>query len=86
LDQVLFPETHGGGTLNQLCWPARHEVTILVTAIYRLHPDKVNVWWGDPTADHGLATLEGGDVMPIDKGTVLIGLCPADGFRTDFGE
>jgi arginine deiminase len=34
----------------------------------------VNVWWGDPNADHGLATLEGGDVMPIGKGNVLIGL------------
>src|SRR6185437_8574877 len=47
------------------------------TAIYRFHPDfagKVNVWWGDPTQDHGMATLEGGDVMPIGKGVVLIGL------------
>ncbi len=35
---------------------------------------KVNVWWGDPTEDHGLATLEGGDVMPIGKGNVLIGM------------
>jgi arginine deiminase len=46
-------------------------------AIYKFHPDfagKVNVWWGDPTQDHGLATLEGGDVMPIGKGVVLIGM------------
>ena len=51
--------------------------TILTTAIYKFHPDfagKVNVWWGDPTQDHGLATLEGGDVMPIGKGNVLIGM------------
>ena len=44
---------------------------------YRFHPDfagKVNVWWGDPIHDHGLATLEGGDVMPIGKGNVLIGM------------
>jgi arginine deiminase len=68
---------YGGVTLNALYWPARHEETILTTAIYRFHPDfagKVNVWWGDPTEDHGLATLEGGDVMPIGKGVVLIGM------------
>jgi len=68
---------YGGCTLNPLYWPARHEETILTTAIYKFHPDfagKVNVWWGDPTEDHGLATLEGGDVMPIGKGNVLIGM------------
>jgi hypothetical protein len=59
---------YGGVTVNPLYWPARHEETILVSAIYKFHPDfagKVNVWWGDPTEDHGLATLEGGDVMQI---------------------
>ena len=68
---------YGGVTLNALYWPARHEETILSAAIYKFHPDfadKVNVWWGDPTQDHGLATLEGGDVMPIGKGVVLIGM------------
>jgi len=68
---------YGGVTLNALYWPARHEETILSAAIYKFHPDfadKVNVWWGDPTRDHGLATLEGGDVMPIGKGVVLIGM------------
>ncbi|MDH6232169.1 arginine deiminase [Mesorhizobium soli] len=68
---------YGGVTLNALYWPARHEETILATAIYKFHPDfagKVNVWWGDPTKDWGLATFEGGDVMPIGKGNVLIGM------------
>ena len=68
---------YGGVTLNPLFWPARHEETILTTSIYKFHPDfagKVNVWWGDPTEDWGLATLEGGDVMPIGKGNVLIGM------------
>jgi arginine deiminase len=68
---------YGGVTLNPLYWPARHEETILTTSIYKFHPDfagKVNVWWGDPTQDWGLATLEGGDVMPIGKGNVLIGM------------
>jgi arginine deiminase len=68
---------YGGCTVNPLFWPARHEETILTTSIYKFHPDfvgKVKVWWGDPTQDHGLATLEGGDVMPIGKGNVLIGM------------
>ncbi len=68
---------YGGVTLNPLFWEARREETILTTAIYRFHPDfagKVNVWWGDPTQDWGLASLEGGDVMPIGKGNVLIGM------------
>ena len=68
---------YGGVTLNPLYWPARHEETILTTAIYKFHPSfagKVNVWYGDPLKDHGLATLEGGDVMPIGKGNVLIGM------------
>jgi arginine deiminase len=68
---------YGGVTLNPLYWPARHEETILAAAIYRFHPDfagRVNVWWGDPMESHGLATLEGGDVMPIGKGNVLIGM------------
>ena len=68
---------YGGVTLNPLYWPARHEETILATAIYTYHPDfagKVNVWWGDPTQEWGLASLEGGDVMPIGNGAVLIGM------------
>lgn len=69
---------YGGVTLNPLYWPARHEETILTSAIYKFHKDfgeeKVNVWWGDPTEHWGSATLEGGDVMPIGNGVVLIGM------------
>ena len=68
---------YGGVTLNPLYWPPRHEETILTASIYKFHPrfaGKVNVWWGDPTQDWGLATLEGGDVMPIGKRNVLIGM------------
>src|SRR5205085_8364343 len=32
------------------------------------------IWWGDPEKDWGLATLEGGDVMPAGNGVVLIGM------------
>ena len=68
---------YGGVTLNPLYWPARHDETLLMKAVYRFHPDfadAVTVWWGDPELDWGLATLEGGDVMPIGNGVVLIGM------------
>ena len=68
---------YGGVTLNPLYWPARHDETLLMKAVYQFHPDfagAVNVWWGDPEQDWGLATLEGGDVMPIGNGTVVIGM------------
>lgn len=68
---------HDGVSLNPLYWPARREETILTTSIYRYHPrfaGKVTEWWGDPTLDWGLATLEGGDVMPIGHRTLLVGM------------
>jgi arginine deiminase len=67
---------YGGLTLNPLYWPARHDETLLMKAIYAFHPDFVGstVWWGDPERDWGLATIEGGDVMPIGNGVVVIGM------------
>ena len=68
---------YGGVTLNPLYWPARHDETLLMKALYMFHPDfagRVNVWWGDPEQDWGLATLEGGDVMPAGNGVVLTGM------------
>jgi arginine deiminase len=67
---------YGGLTLNPLYWPARHDETLLMKAIYEFHPDYVGskVWWGDPEQDWGPATLEGGDVMPIGNGVVLVGM------------
>ncbi|MDO9320656.1 MAG: arginine deiminase [Pseudomonas sp.] len=69
---------YGGVVLSPMYWPARRQETLLMTAIYKFHPDFVNadfqVWYGDPDLDHGAATLEGGDVMPIGNGVVLIGM------------
>lgn len=67
---------YGGVTLNPLYWPARHGETLLMKAVYLFHPDFVGsqVWWGDPETDHGRATIEGGDVMPVGNGTVLVGM------------
>ncbi|WP_170773240.1 arginine deiminase [Ruegeria lacuscaerulensis] len=69
---------YGGVTVNPMYWPARRPETLLVTAIYKFHPDFKNgdfeIWWGDPDEDHGAATVEGGDVMPWGNGSVLIGM------------
>ena len=69
---------YGGVSLNPMHWTARRQETLLTAAIYRFHPQfrdqDFKVWYGDPELDHGLATLEGGDVMPIGKGVVLIGM------------
>ena len=65
-----------GVTLNPMYWPARREETLLLAAVYRFHPafTGTHVWWGDAEASPGAATLEGGDVMPIAPGLVLVGM------------
>jgi len=69
---------YGGVTLNPMFWPARRLETLNLAAIYKFHPDFADVdfpiWFGDPMVDHGLATLEGGEVMPVGNGVVLIGM------------
>jgi arginine deiminase len=67
---------YGGVTLNPLYWPARHDETLLMKALYLFHPDFVgsNVWWGDPEQDWAQATIEGGDVLVPGNRVVLIGM------------
>jgi arginine deiminase len=69
---------YNGVTVNPMYWPARRKETLHLTAIYKFHPEfkggDFTIWWGDPDVDHGSATLEGGDVMPVGKGVVLIGM------------
>jgi len=67
---------YGGLTMNPLYWPARHDETLIYKAIYQHHPDFVGstVWWGDPEREWGQATFEGGDIMPVGNGVVLMGM------------
>jgi arginine deiminase len=67
---------YGGVTLNPLYWPARHDETLLMKAIYLFHPDftEATVWWGDPEKEWGQSTFEGGDIMPVGNGVVLMGM------------
>ncbi len=69
---------YNGVTLNPMYWEVRRQETLLTAAIYKFHPTfanaDFNIWYGDPTVGHGMATLEGGDVMPVGNGVVLIGM------------
>lgn len=67
---------YGGLTLNPMHWPARQPETLLMEAIQRFHPiyDGAPVWWGGSEMDTGTASLEGGDVMPVGRGCVFIGM------------
>src|SRR3954466_9246891 len=67
---------YGGLTMNPLFWPARKDETLIYKAIYEFHPDfaESTVWWGDPERDWGQATFEGGDIMPVGNGVVLMGM------------
>jgi arginine deiminase len=59
-------------------WPARKPETLLQRAVYKFHPlfrdGDFKIWWGDSDEDFANASMEGGDVMPIGKGVVLIGM------------
>ena len=67
-----------GVTCNPMFWPARKPETLLQRAVYKFHPLFVEggarIWWGDSDQDFAHATMEGGDVMPVGKGLVLIGM------------
>jgi arginine deiminase len=67
---------YGGVTFNPLYWPARHDETLLMKAIYQFHPHFVGstVWWGDPEQDFAQATVEGGDVLVPGNGVVVLGM------------
>jgi len=69
---------YDGVTVNPMYWPARKPETLLQRAVYKFHPRfrdaDFTIWWGDCDTSYGAATLEGGDVMPIGKGVVLIGM------------
>ena len=67
---------YGGVTINPMYWPARRPEAINLAALYKFHPHfaEAEVWWGDVDDAPGVATLEGGDVMPLAEGIVLIGM------------
>lgn len=69
---------YGGVTVNPMFWPARKGETLIQRTVYKYHPmfkgADFKIWWGDSDEDWGHSSMEGGDVMPIGKGVVLIGM------------
>ena len=76
---------YNGVSINPMYWPARHPESFNVGTIYRNHPlftgAEFDFWYplpGDGKSftfmDTTRPSLEGGDVMPIGNGTVIIGL------------
>ncbi len=72
---------YGEPVLCSMYWAARRHESLLMNAVYRYSPlfaKVVDKAWKhdreDTSRDRGLATLEGGDVMPIGHGVVLVGM------------
>jgi arginine deiminase len=69
---------YGGVVCDPMYWPARKPETLLQRAVYKFHPvfkgGDFRIWWGDTDEDFTGASMEGGDVMPIGKGVVLVGM------------
>ncbi|WP_064605924.1 arginine deiminase [Photobacterium sp. J15] len=69
---------YGGVSINPMAKPARQRETNHVRAIYRWHPTFAGQdfikYFGDEEKIYDNSTIEGGDVLVIGKGSVLIGM------------
>ena len=68
---------YGGVSLNRMYWPARQHESLNVEAVYRFHPRfreaDFKIWYGGFDHDWGTASIEGGDIMPVGDGVLLVG-------------
>lgn len=66
---------YGGVSVNSMYWQARRPEAVNVEAVYRFHPRFQDRGFPIFSADNEEApSLEGGDVMPVGNGVVLIGM------------
>jgi arginine deiminase len=67
-----------GVFINPMYWPARRPEAINLSAVYRFHPRFKGADFSrylDASEEHlGNMSVEGGDVMPVGNGVVLIGM------------
>ncbi len=67
-----------GVCISPMARPARRRESIHVEAVYRFHPLFLDhtfpVWYGGEGSDDQPATLEGGDVLVIGDGVIVIGM------------
>lgn len=68
----------GGVFVNPMHWPARQQEAANVAAVYKFHPRfksaSFAAWFSAAEEAPGQISLEGGDVMPLGNGLVLIGM------------
>jgi arginine deiminase len=66
---------YGGVSVNHMAYPARRREALHVSAIYRRHPlfagPRKEVW---SDGMNGAARLEGGDVLVLGRGALLVGM------------
>jgi arginine deiminase len=69
---------YGGVSMNPMAKSARRREAVHLEAIYSFHPTFIREsfarWYGGVDEKWGRATLEGGDVIVIGQGAVLIGI------------
>ena len=67
---------YGGLSINPMAMPARRRETLNSRVVYRYHPmfAGTRIFYGDDDEPHGAATVEGGDVLVVGNGAVLVGL------------
>jgi len=69
---------YGGVSINAMFWPARQHETLNLEAVYRFHPRfakaDFEIWYGGFDHNWGTASIEGGDMMPVGNGVVLVGM------------
>ena len=68
----------GGMTLNHAARRGKRVEALLIAAVYRFHPRFAHavapVWWGDVVGMPAHAVADGGDIMALGQGVVLIGV------------
>jgi len=69
---------YGGVSINPMAFPARRRETVHLETVYRHHPmfarASFPVWYGGDGSDHYPAVVEGGDLLVVGDGILLVGM------------
>ena len=74
-DNTAF--VYGGLSVHPMAKEARQRETLNSRVIWNFHPDfkdDLKFWFGNDDLHHQPATMEGGDILVVGNGTVMIGL------------
>jgi arginine deiminase len=69
---------YGGVSVNPMAFPTRRRETMHLETVYRHHPAfataEFPVWYGGDGLDHYPAVVEGGDLLVLGGGALLVGI------------